>query len=231
MNLQTFNKIGYGGVMTMKRKLRGIAAGLAAIVCCVYASPMSVGASPTSQLQQLISSGTLTTDILDASQVTVASPSVTLAALNVSTSCQTTTGTFGANTQRIYVDNPGATANGWVLSIAATSGNTATWTNGSNTYAFNNAAGSGCTGGQMTIDPSVGTVTPQSPATNTGISKGTSTAFNQGTTDSIQLVTASSSANAIWRGYLTGVSVSQKVPASTPAGSYTLSLTQTVVSQ
>jgi len=216
----------------MRQRFKVLSAGLATVILSfLNAFPATVKASPTTQLQQVISAGTLTTDILDAGQNPVSSPSITLSALNVATSCQTTTGTYGSNTQRIYVDNPGASATGWVLSIAATSGNTATWTNGSNTYAFNNPAGSGCTSGQMTVDPSVGTVTAQSPATTTGISKGSAASFNQGTTDAIQLFNASASANTIWRGYLTGVSVSQKVPASTPAGTYTLSLTQTVVAQ
>lgn len=191
----------------------------------------TAGASPNTQLQQVISAGTLSTDILDASQVTVSSPGISLSSLNVSSACQTTTGTYGSGSQRIYVDNPGASATGWVLSMAATSGNTATWTTGSQTYDFNDPTGSGCTNGQLTINPSAGTTNAQSPSTTTGVTLGSSAAFNQGTTDAIELVNAGASSDDIWRGYFTGIGVSQKVPATKPAGTYTISLTQTVVAQ
>jgi hypothetical protein len=214
----------------MGNGLKALAALLATLTLLASAS-LPAGATANTQLQQVISTGTLSTDILDAGQATVSSPSISLSSLSVSATCQTATGTHGTNTQRIYVDNPGASATGWVLSLAATAGATATWTTGSQTYDFNDPSGSGCTGGQMTVNPSGGTITAQSPSTTTGVSLGTSAAFNQGTTDSIELANAGASSDDIWRGYLTNIAISQKVPASKPAGTYTLSLTQTVVAQ
>ena len=75
------------------------------------------------------------------------------------------TGTFGAAEQLIYVKNPDAADNGWTVSLAG-SATTAVWDSSGTDYDFNDAGGSGCTdgadadsvGGQMTVDPSVGTL-------------------------------------------------------------------------
>jgi hypothetical protein len=213
----------------MKRK---IAAAMLSLMVTFGFSPSLVLAASNTSLQQVISAGTLSTDVLNASQAPVSSPSVSLTSLNVSTACQTSTGTYGTNSQRLYIDNPGAANNGWVLSVAATAGSTALWSDGaSHSYDFNSPTGSGCTNGQLSVDPSVSTATAQSPSTLTGVSLGTASAFNQGSVDSIQLVNAGAGSDDIWRGYLTGISISQKIPPSTPAGSYTIDLTQTVVAQ
>src|ERR1035437_10109904 len=79
-------------------------------------------ASATSSFTQVINPGTLSTDIVDGSYVTVASPAVAMSPVSVSFSCQTTTGSFGTASQQIYVKNLGAANNGFVLSIAAASG-------------------------------------------------------------------------------------------------------------
>lgn len=191
--------------------------------------PAIVLASPQGKLNQVINAGTLSTDIVDAGGATVATPSFSMSAASVKTACQTITGSYGDATQRVAVDNPGGANAGWTLAIAATSGPTASWSNGgSDTYKFNDASGSGCTNGQLSLDPSVATLGLSGTSTNTGITKGTSTAFISGTSDAITLMSAAASSEDIWNGYLTGIGVSQKIPASTPAGTYTLDLTQTV---
>jgi hypothetical protein len=68
----------------------------------------SLFASATSNFAQTINAGTLSVDIVDASYVTVGSPSVTMTAAPFSFACQTATGTFGSGTQQIYVKNPDA---------------------------------------------------------------------------------------------------------------------------
>lgn len=186
----------------------------------------AVNASPQGQLTQSITAGTLTTDIRDASYVTVASPTFGMSALNVSNDCQTSTGLYGSNSQRIYVDNPGAADNGWTLSIAATGGASANWVAGANNYDFDNPAGSGCTAGQLTLNPNAGTLTASAGAT-TAVTKGSQTAFNAN--NAITLLSAAAGADDIFRGYLTGVGVSQQVPASKPAGNYVIDLTQTIL--
>jgi hypothetical protein len=57
------------------------------------------------------------------------------------------------------------------------------------------------------------------------VNKGTSTPFDTTTNASITLMTTSS--GTAWKGYLTGVSLSQKVPASQVSGSYSLGMTLT----
>lgn len=214
-----------------------------AIALGVITMAVPVGAAPNSTFNQTINPGTLSTDILNASQTPVGSPAVTFGAKGFSLTCQSggnaATGTFGTNDERIYVTNNDAADGGWSLSIAATSGATALWTDGANTYDFNDAGGSGCTdgadadlrGGQLTINANPGIVTPDcsGSCTTTGVTKGTSSAFVEGTTNSIPLLIAGSTSDDIWRGYLTGVSLSQTIPAAAPAGSYSINMTLTVV--
>lgn len=212
----------------------GFFAILLGILITVY---LYVNASPDIQLSQTINAGTLSTDVLDASRNAVASPSVTFGAVPFSFDCQAATGTLGTNSQRLYVINPSAATNGWTLTIAATNAATDLWTNGTSTYDFNDAGGSGCTdsgdtdtvGGQLTVDPSVGTLTADcTTCSNSNISKGSSSAFDEGTTDSITLLNAASSSDDVGRWYLTGVGLSQQIPGEQPASTYTISLTITV---
>jgi len=224
----------------MKTKLKNILIAISAIVV-VSCIPHTVFAANNSTFNQTINAGTLTTDILDASRNTVASPAVAMSAKNFSFNCQSSgsasTGTFGTNTERIYVTNPGAANNGWTLALAATSGATAVWTSGGNTFDFNDAGGSGCTdgadadskGGQLTVDPSAGTITTDcGTCVATNITKGSSTGYVEGTTDSVTLLNAAAASDDVWRGYLSGAGLSQTIPAETAAGTFTLNMTLTV---
>lgn len=204
-----------------------------------------VMAAPNADFSQTINAGTLTTDVLDSSRNAVASPSVSMSAKNFSFDCQAggdaSTGTFGTNSERIYVINPSAANDGWTLTVAATDGATARWANVGNTsfIDFNDPTGStaGCsdgadtdsTAGQMTVDASAGTLTADcTSCSTTNITKGSSAGFSEGVTDSITLLNAASTSDDVWRGYLTGVSASQTIPAETPADTYNLDLTLTV---
>ncbi len=181
----------------------------------------------------------LVADIVDGSGASVASPSVTFPSQTFGFSCQTATTTLGSATQKIRVTNTTATA-GWQISIAPTNGATAVWSDGgTNTYDMNDPTSTGCTdgpdadsvGGQMTINPSVSTVTPSmNGCTLTGITKGASTAFNQGVTNSIPLLTsAGGNINCSWD--ITDISISQQIPAEQHYTSYSLGLTMTIVAQ
>lgn len=210
-------------------KQKKITGGLTAVVIFAAMAPAVHGATTaTSNLTQTINAGVLHTDVRDGSNAVVASPSFAMTAGTVSTSSQqTVTGTFGTATQRISVDNPGASNTGFTLAIAATGGTTATWTDGSKTYPFNAATAAA---GQLTINATPGTITAL-VGTTTGIAKGTSGTFSSGSNTPIQLLNAGATSDDVWNGYLTGVSVSQTIPAATPAGSYTFGLTQTVAAQ
>jgi hypothetical protein len=218
---------------------------LALAVATLLAFPAAAFAASNSTFNQTVNSGTLSTDIMDASRVTVASPSVAMSAKSFSFDCQAggsaSTGTFGTNTERIYVSNGDAADNGWTLTIAATGGATARWQNGgaSQFMDFNDPTGAtaGCTDGgdadttpgQLTLDPNAGTLTADcGSCVTTNVTKGSSAGFNQGTVDSVTILNAAAGSNDVWRGYLTGVGVSQTVPAETPADAYTLDLTLTV---
>lgn len=208
------------------------------VIMSLFSSPAFAAA--TTDLTQTINAGVLATDIKDASRVTVASPAFAMGAATFSFNCQTSTGTLGSNTQRVYVSNPDGADNGWTLSIAATGGATSRWANGGATsyIDFNDPTSSGCTdgggdadttAGQLSIDPSVSTITQDCNSCGaTGITKGSSSAFDQGTTDSITLANAAAGSDDIWRGYLTGAALSQTIPADQPADSYTVNLTLTV---
>lgn len=221
------------------KKIKYVAA-LAMAILVAGGVPLTALAANNSTFNQTINAGVLSTDILNASQATVASPSVSMTAKGFSFTCQSggnaSTGTFGSNSERIYVSNPDAADNGWTLTLAATSGATAVWTAGGNTFDFNDSGSSGCSdgadadtkGGQLTVDPSAGTITTDcGSCTATNITKGSSTAFVQGTTDSITLLTAAAGSDDVWRGYLTGAGLSQTIPAETPAGSYSINMTLT----
>ena len=177
----------------------------------------------------------LTVDVVDGSGVSVSSPSVSMGSASRSFSCQTVTGTLGASTQKIRVNNTSGNP-AWTLSIAATGGPTSSWSAGTPKYDFNDTTSSGCAdgadadtlAGDLTINPSVGAVAPQSGCSSTGVALGASAAFNQGTTDAITLATGSTSAavNCYWD--FTGILLSQTVPATQQAGSYSLGMTLTI---
>lgn len=223
----------------MKQTLKVIISATLVFVLAIAGSTQSTFASNISNITQTINASSLVVDIRDASGNTVASPAFGLSALNFSFSCQTSTGTLGTNTQRIYVDNPSAANNGWTVTIAATAGNTATWNNtgASQKFDYNDPTSAGCTdgadadsvGGQMTLDPSVGTVnTDCTGCSLTGITKGSSTAFSQGTTDSVTLLNASAASDDIGRWYLTGVGISQTIPGQQAVDTYSLNMTATI---
>jgi hypothetical protein len=64
----------------------------------------------------------------------------------------------------------------------------------------------------------------------TNITKGSSSAYNQGTVDSITLLTAASGSEDVGDWTLQGVTLSQSIPAETPAASdYDINMTLSVV--
>lgn len=189
-----------------------------------YAPAVLAAETADSELTQTINAGALSTGIYDAGGAVVNNPAFALNNAILSTSQQTSTGSFGSNSQRITVDNPGAAAGGWTLALAGADTCTDNvWNSGSNTYRFDGSAAQG----QLTISPNLASLTAQ-VGTTANVTLGTEGAFNCGITDSITLMSASNQAAPIWRGYLTGVGLSQTIPASQPAGSYTLDLVQTV---
>lgn len=216
------------------RKLLGklnIAIALTVAVAMIggLGSATYVLASSTSNFTQTINAGTLAVDIVDASYVTVSSPTMAMAAATFSFSCQTKTGSFGTASEQIYVSNPDAADNGWTVSLAAAN-TTDIWDSAGTDFDFNDPTGSGCTdgadagdtvGGQMTVDPSGANLAVGQCAScvTTNVTKGSSAAFSEGVTDTITILTGAAASNDIGDWKLTGVSISQKIPAEQPAAS------------
>ena len=188
---------------------------------------------------RFITPATLGVDVVNASGVSVASPSVSFSALNTSFTCQANTATLGTASERVRVAN--GTANElWTLSIGATAGVNANWSNGSTgQYDYNDSAGApaGCADGadadslpgRLSVDASVSSIaTPQHDCDITGLSKGSATAFMQGVTDAITIASTSTGSIANCDFDITGVSLSQQVPAERPTGNYNINLTITV---
>ncbi len=198
----------------------------------------------TSYPEVTTAQGVLSVSIVDASDNVVGSPSASLANVAISTACQSASSILGTPTQQVRVNND-TTNPSWSLNIAATGGATATWqhTTLAESYDFNDNSGSpaGCTSGldgdgkagQLTINPSAGgsAVTAKSGCSTTGITKGTSQGFIQGTTNSITLLNASVSASSYCYWTMTGIGLSQTIPAAQPGGTYTLDMTLTVLAQ
>lgn len=221
------------------KKFSGLLVGLAVFM---LAGTSVTFAANNSNFSQTINTGSLVTDILDGSRNPVTTPGVAMSAKAFSFTCLTggnaSTGTFGTSSERIYVSNADAADSGWTLTMAATGTPTARWANGgaSTFFDFNDPTASGCTdgadadtsSGQLTINPSAGSITTDcASCVSTNVTLGSSASFNQGTTDSITLINAAAASNDVWRGYLMGASASQTIPAETPADSYTLNFTLT----
>lgn len=167
--------------------------------------------------------GTLAVDIVDEGGSSVVSPSVSFSGANFNWAAQQSTASMGISAQKIRVTNTTSTPN-WTLSIAATA-NTNLWTSGGNTYDFNDVA----TAGRLNVDASGVTIIPQSGCSNTGLTNGSSAYFVQGSQDSINLITAGASTgtNCYWD--ITGVNMTQDIPAAQLTGNYALNLILTII--
>lgn len=208
----------------MKEKIVAVAA---VVGVALAVAPAALAATTyNSTLTQSITAGTISTSIRDAAGALVGAPTFPMGSVVQSTSIQTSTGTFGDDAQRITVDNPSGSITGgaWTLTLNATAPGTSQWTSGSDNYAYNGTAATG----QLTVNPAAGTLTAVT-GSSTGVTLGTSSAFS-GVTP-VTLATASSSTATIWNGYITGIGLSQSIPASQALGSYSLPMTQTVTAQ
>lgn len=142
--------------------------------------------------------------------------------------------------QKLAISVPDRASNGWDVSLAPTNGVAAGWTNSDNptALAINDPNQGGCKssdplsgsfGGLMKIDPSDltadGVCSQGCIDATTSPTKGAATDFAQ--TQSASLF-HSDQPHIGWEGTLTGVSLSQTIPAGTPSGDYSLPLTLTL---
>lgn len=214
-----------------------IALTLAVVIAGILSGATYVLASSTASFTQVINAGTFSVDLVDGSYTPISSPTMPMSPATFSWTYQTTTGTFGSSTQRIYVKDPGVSKN-WSVTMAATS-TTSLWkSTASSTKKFDfndptanavDGADADTVGGQMTVNPSTGSVSvgAATGCDTSGVAKGSSNAFSEGVTDSITLLTGTNSYSVCdW--YLTGVSISQTIPAAqAPASDYKISMVLT----
>lgn len=204
---------------------------LALVLTGVLSTSTYILASTTSNFQQTINKGTLAVDIVDGSEVTVASPSVVMGASDFSFSCSSSTGTFGTASQQILVTNPSAANAGWTVSLAA-SNVSDLWTSATTSASFdyNNEAGAGCTGGQLAVDPSGGTLS-NSPYANSNIALGSASAFAS-SVPSITLINAAAASLNVGKWTLQGVDVTQTIPAAQEAADdYNINMVVSIVAK
>jgi hypothetical protein len=184
--------------------------------------------------------GSLNLDIVDTNGQSVSSPAFSLDSSPFSFSCTSSNGLIGETNQKIRVSNL-TNIPSWSVSVAPTSGQSALWRNVGDTerYDFNDPSGDplGCAdgldgdsyAGQLTIDPSVATVTPEIGCSTGNISLGSQSSYSDGVIGSVEIANASSSSDAdcIWD--ITNIGLSQRIPAEQPLGSYNLNLTVTII--
>lgn len=212
----------------MQKITKIVSLAVAVFAIAIVPATATFAQSATTDVTQTINAGSLTAAVLDASRVPVGSPSFAMTATGFSFDCQTATGTMGSGTQRIYIVNPSATSGqSWTLTINGTGPE---WTDGGDSYDFDDPTGSGCTNGQLTLDPSSGTATLTDDCTSTEcttatVTQGSADALDSGTP--VTLLSAATDAATVYRGYLTGIGLSQEIPGETPAGNYTLPMTIT----
>lgn len=184
----------------------------------------------------LPNTGLLYTDMVDNTGTSISSPSLSFSTLSPGFSCQTSTATLGTSSAKIRIYNTTSTPT-WTVSLASSGGSSSVWNSGGNTYDFNDSTGSGCTDGtdsdsvpgQLSLDFSSATITPQAGCSATGITFGSNSGFTEGTTDSLVIAQASGSAQTGCYWDITGITVNQKIQNSILSGNYALSMNLSAV--
>ena len=182
--------------------------------------------------------GSLDIRFADAANATLTNPTTVFSAAMTGRTASTTTAKLSNNSsQQLEVANSLSTT-GWSVSLAATGGSTAKWTQtgGTASYGFNN---SNANQGQLSVDLSSSAFTASGSTplgqacTTAGLSYGAGGAFVAGTAsaNAITLATASSSSGLICLFKLQDISLKQTIPAYQKPGTYTLPVTVTVVAQ
>lgn len=205
----------------MRTKASLFVALLAAVAVIIPAG--SASAALSTNLSQVINAGTLSVDIVDGIGEPIESPSVAFPAKSFSFSCQPSVATFGTATQKIKVTNP--VSGGVNISLNAVAPATDEWSDGTDTYDYNDQAGSGCTNGQLVVsdglfDKKAGTGTPVY-TTDGG-------AFVD---DNLPVTLLNNTGTVRYEAELIGFTLTQQIPAEQPEGSYSLPMNVTYTAQ
>lgn len=145
----------------------------------------------------------------------------TFPSITSSFSCQTVNASLFDTNRKIRLNN--TTAGNYVLDITFNT----TWSSGPNTFASGDPAGGGCTNGQITLDNTGSTFqniagTCATPSNQVDFSPRGLSAFQ---TDAMryELFRGTLTADCAWD--YTNLTMSQKIPPETPAGTYTIQAT------
>lgn len=168
--------------------------------------------------------GVLAIDIVNSLDQSVSSPSVQFPDYPFNWLNAQSSGALGISSQKIKISNYSIT-HPWTLSIAATSGVSALWQSGTHSYDYNGLASEG----RLYVNPPTATITPGTGCSNTGISTQSAAYFVSGSVNSINLVVASGSAQTECYWYVTGITLTQDIPARQPNGSYSIGMTLTII--
>ena len=182
--------------------------------------------------------GSLDIRFADATDATLTNPTTVFSAAMTGKTASTTTAKLSNNSsQQLEVANSLSTT-GWSVSLAATGGPTAKWTQtgGAANYAFNST---NVDQGQLSVDLSSSAFTASGSTplgqacTTAGLSYGIGGAFVAGTAsaNSVTLATASSGSGLTCLFKLQNITLKQTIPAYQKPGMYTLPVTVTVVAQ
>ncbi len=204
----------------MRTKASLFVALLAAVAVLVPAG--SASAALRTDLSQLINAGTLSVDIVDNLGAPVGSPSVAFPAKSFSFSCQPSVATFGTATQKIKVANP--VAGGVSVSLNAVTPATDEWSDGSDTYNYNDATGAGCTNGQLAV--SGGTFTKTA-----GVGSPTYTTPGGAFTGVTPVTLLNNTGTVRYEAELTAYTLTQQIPAEQPEGAYSLPMNVDFIAQ
>lgn len=190
----------------------------------------------TVNVSQTISDGTLNLRITsDACVTDVSSPSLSFSTTAFSFSSQTSTATIAPSGARLCIENPTGTPT-WSVTIAPSGGVTATWSNGSASFDFNDSsnasdgADADSVGGRLWWSAG-GTVSGLGSCATTGITIGSAAAFSEGVIDALTLLSAGGSAATYCRFTYTATTTNmlQTIPSSQPGGTpYTVNMVITV---
>ena len=199
----------------MKKIMSGVAASSLVLTGFAFAA--------NTDLAIQINDGIISVDIVDANGDAVPAPGVAMSPIAYSFQDQATTGTLGIEAEKIRLSNPTSVST-WSVSIAATDGEAAVWTDGTSTMDYNDSLG-----GRLTIDPSTATIVEANGQAIDGVNVGSLATFEEGATGSITLYSADATAGSFAQYDLTGVGISQVVPGKQAPAAYTLGLTLTAL--
>ncbi|MEZ7820807.1 MAG: hypothetical protein QMB51_00705 [Patescibacteria group bacterium] len=212
----------------MKKSLRTLSIPALAVFGVAVLTAGVVFAASTPTFNLTIVPGSLGIDIVNGEYATVAAPTVKFTDATAGFDCATTTGTLGEATQQIYITNPDASDGGYSVTLAPTAGTTTWKDSGTNTIAINDETATGCETGRMTISNGEISNGRLSTDATTGISVNGGS-FSTANT-SVTLVSASAASEDVSEVVANGFTIDQTIPARTPASTYSLPMTLSIIS-